>query len=163
MGGAREDMFRPLKRYADFRGRARRREYWLFILLSWLLMAPVIALGLAVGWRPYDASGKFDPLPTGATMIEQIITGALIVIAFALLLPWLAVQVRRLHDTNRSAWLLVWNVVPYLGSLILFIYMVLPGTEGPNRYGTDPTEEVDEWGRIIDPSPKQPKDRFGPA
>ena len=165
LAGALEDMFRPLRRYADFRGRARRREYWLFILLSWLLMGPIVAVGLAVGWWPYDGQGKLDLLPAGATLAEKGITAALIAVALALFIPWLAVQVRRLHDGNRGAWNLIWNAIPWIGSLVLFVLMILPGTEGPNRYGRDPTEEVDEWGRIIEPRrpARDRRDRFGPA
>ena len=143
-------MFRPLRHYADFRGRARRREYWLFILLSWLLVAPVAGVGIALGWHPYDARGMFQLLPPGGgTLLDQGCTAALALVALALLLPWLAVQVRRFHDSNRSGWNLLWNLVPYLGTLVLLFYMVVPGTEGPNRFGRDPTEEVDEWGRVI--------------
>ena len=145
-----EDMFRPLRRYADFRGRARRREYWLFIVLSWLIVGPVLGIGFALGWHPYDAKGEFNPIPpAGGSLLDMGCTAALVVVTLALFLPWLAVQVRRLHDSNRSGWNLLWNFVPYIGWLVLFFYMVVPGTEGPNRYGRDPTEEVDDWGRVI--------------
>jgi len=145
-----EDMLRPLRRYASFRGRARRREYWLFILLTWLIVAPIGAIGIALGWWPFDAKGAFEPLPRGGgTLVDQGVTAALALVTVALLLPLIAVQVRRFHDTNRSAWMLIWNLIPYVGTLVLFVYMVIPGTEGPNRYGADPTEEVDEWGRVI--------------
>ncbi|MES2445318.1 MAG: DUF805 domain-containing protein [Pseudomonadota bacterium] len=145
-----KDMFRPLRHYADFGGRARRREYWLFILLSWLLLAPIAAAGYALGWHPLDASGEVQLLPrTGATMADKATTAALVAAALLLAAPWLAVQTRRFHDTGRSAWMLVWNLVPTIGWLVVFYYMVIPGTEGPNRYGRDPTEEVDDWGRVI--------------
>lgn len=145
-----EDMVRPLRRYATFRGRARRREYWLFILLTWLIFLPIAAIGVALGWWPLDAKGAFEPLPPGGgAMIDKGVTGALLLVTLFLLLPLIAVQVRRFHDTNRSAWMLLWNLLPYVGSLVLLFYMVKPGTEGPNRYGADPTEEVDEWGRVI--------------
>ena len=141
-------MLRPLRRYASFSGRARRREYWLFILLSWLVLAPIGLIGLALGWSPFH-KGAFDPLPPGGgNLVDQGVTVALCVAALALLLPYIAVQVRRFHDTNRPAWMLVWNFIPYVGTLVLLFYMLRPGTEGPNRYGPDPTEEVDEWGRI---------------
>lgn len=143
-------MLRPLRHYADFRGRARRREYWLFILLSWLVMAPIAGVGVALGWQPYDARGEFQPLPPGGgTMLDKSVTAALVLAALALTLPWLAVQVRRFHDRGRSAWMLLWNVVPYIGWLVVLVHMVLPGTEGPNQFGRDPTEEVDDWGRAI--------------
>lgn len=158
-----EDMFRPLRRYADFRGRARRREYWLFILLSWLIVGPVAGIGIALGWHPFDAKGAFQPLPPGGdwTLLDKGCVAALSLVTLALFTPWLAVQVRRLHDSNRGAWNLLWNVVPYIGSLVLFVLMLLPGTEGPNRYGADPTEEVDEWGRVIERG--RLRDRYGPA
>jgi uncharacterized membrane protein YhaH (DUF805 family) len=145
-----EDMFRPLRRYADFRGRARRREYWLFILLSWLVIATLAAAGLLAGWdrTTYESLARFQ-LPPGAGLIDKILIGTILAVLAALLIPTLAVQVRRFHDRGRSAWMLLWTLIPYFGELVIFVHMALPGTEGPNRYGPDPTEQVDEWGRVI--------------
>ena len=61
-----------------------------------------------------------------------------LVVGLALIIPSLAVAVRRLHDTNRSGWWVLIALLPVLGALVLLVFMVLPGTVGPNSYGEDP-------------------------
>jgi uncharacterized membrane protein YhaH (DUF805 family) len=64
------------------------------------------------------------------------------IVLLGLLLPSLAVGVRRLHDTNRSGWWLLISLVPILGGIVCFVFMVLPGTRGPNKYGPDPIDPL---------------------
>jgi uncharacterized membrane protein YhaH (DUF805 family) len=107
-----------LKNYAKFEGRATRSEYWWFVLFYWLvILVPGI---LAVIFR-------VDILTALLGLVE--IVGFL-----GLLVPMLALAIRRLHDTNRSgAWLLI-GLVP-LGGIVLLVFYCLEGTPGPNKYG----------------------------
>ncbi len=119
-------MFQPLRKYADFYGRARRAEYWLFTLLMVLIVIPVAIIGEVA-----EATGQLGP----GTAILFLILG---LIYLGLLIPSIAVTVRRLHDTNRSGWWLLISLIPLIGGLVLFVFTVLDGTPGPNRFGADP-------------------------
>ena len=99
----------PLKKYAEFSGRASRKEYWLFSLWN-LPIAFVLAL---------------------------IALPLYVLYVLGILLPALAVGVRRLHDTNRSAWWLLLYIVPF-GGIAVFVFSCLKGTDGDNDYGPDP-------------------------
>jgi uncharacterized membrane protein YhaH (DUF805 family) len=102
-----------LRKYADFSGRASRSEYWWFILFT--LIVATIAASL-------DASG-----------------GVLVVAWLALVIPSLAVGVRRLHDTERSGWWLLIYFIPLVGWLVLLVFLASRGDSGPNRYGAPPS------------------------
>lgn len=104
-----------MKKYVDFTGRARRKEYWMFFLINF-----VIALALAV----VDAVLGFGLL------------GGLY--ALAVLLPSLAVTVRRLHDTGRSGWWILIGLVPIIGIIVILVFMVLEGQPGDNAFGPNP-------------------------
>lgn len=112
-----------LKKYATFRGRARRREYWILTLVNFLIVLVV--------------AGITEILP-GAEDVLFFILG---VYWFAIILPSLAVSVRRLHDTGRSGWWLLLGIVPFLGIVVL-IFMLLAGNHGENRYGPDPKAPI---------------------
>jgi uncharacterized membrane protein YhaH (DUF805 family) len=123
-------MFEPLRKYAQFTGRARRSEYWMFVLLVIIIEVVYYALMGATGGMPAPGA-----TPSGLGMVLTLIFG---VAMLGLLIPALAVAFRRLHDTNRSAWwLLIW-LIPFLGALVLVVFYLLPGTEGPNKFGPDP-------------------------
>ena len=110
-----------LKNYVTFSGRARRMEYWMFVLFNIL-----ISIGLAV----------FDNIAGLTTSTGQ---GALSsVYGLMVLLPSLAVAVRRLHDIDKSGlWLLI-GFIPCIGGLILLLLFVREGTPGENRFGPNP-------------------------
>lgn len=108
-----------LKRYDVFSGRARRKEYWSFALVNCL-----IAFALAM-----------------ATRIAPSFGVAYILYGLVMIIPSLAVSIRRLHDTNRSGWWLLLAFVPLIGSLILLVVFVQRGNHGQNRYGADPIQE----------------------
>ncbi len=131
-------MFDPLRQYATFRGRSRRKEYWLWQLFLLLLF------GVLTAWL----FGQAGPIPEGATPEEMnallmeapgtTLPVALIALAsLGLFLPSLAVSVRRLHDSDKSGWWLLLNLIP-VGGLVLLIFYLLDGTRGPNRHGPDP-------------------------
>ncbi|MBX3479146.1 MAG: DUF805 domain-containing protein [Caulobacter sp.] len=128
-------MFQPLRKYADFHGRARRTEYWLFFLFRVLLVAAFVIVFIAV----MAATGSLEDGPASDTSSAAggivILLGGLTYLA--LILPNLAVTVRRLHDANMSGWLVLIGLVP-LGGFVLFIFSLLDGTAGPNIYGPNP-------------------------
>lgn len=127
-----EWMLMPYRRYADFSGRSRRKEYWMFVLLSFIVLAVCMALMFAGGMSA-DASGEDAPGPLfwlGVVLMAIWGLGSII--------PSIAVQVRRFHDQDKSGWLVLLGLIPYVGGLIVFIFMCLEGTRGSNRYGNDP-------------------------
>jgi uncharacterized membrane protein YhaH (DUF805 family) len=119
-------MLLPLKRYADFDGRSSRKEYWMFTLLIGLA---TLALALLI-------TANMGPFGMGAVGSMAVVI--LIVGLCGILVPSIAVQVRRFHDQDKSGWFALLNLIPYAGSLIVLVFMLLPGTEGDNQYGPDP-------------------------
>lgn len=107
-----------LKRYADFSGRARRKEYWMFVLFHLLIS---LGVGLIDGI-----------LGTGPTLG--------LVYAVAVFLPGVAVSVRRLHDTGRSGWWLLLVLIPFVGAIVLLVFYFLDSEPGTNKYGPNPKE-----------------------
>lgn len=116
----------PLKRYADFTGRSSRREFWLF--QGAVVVAVIVAFVLIGG----------DLTATGGTVFSALMLFIVGTAMLALVVPLLAVQVRRLHDQDKSGWFVLLNFVPYVGALIVLVLMLLEGTKGENRYGPDP-------------------------
>lgn len=116
-----EDMIAPLKRYAQFTGRASRREYWMFQLFLLLLTLP---LGIIIGLAVYSQS------PAALMLVFALAT----LIWLATIVPLLAVTVRRLHDINQSGWMYLLAFVP-LANVVLLVFMFLPGTPGENQFG----------------------------
>ena len=137
----------PLKKYADFTGRARRKEYWSFVLLYVVIFAAASLIDRFAGLR--GMIGPYGPFT--------------FLVLIALVVPAVAVGVRRLHDTNRSGWWLLAAYGPLIlstllslagtvqptlamillviagaGSILLIVFLVLEGTKGPNAYGPDP-------------------------
>ena len=111
--------------YANFNGRARRKEYWMFTLFYILLVvACTFALALL------DATGS-----QSLTLLVAIISIAAIL---AHVVPSIAVTVRRLHDVGQSGWFLLLAFIPYIGNLIIFVFSVIEGNKGTNKYGPDP-------------------------
>jgi len=110
----------PLRRYADFTGRSRRKEFWLFQLLPVGLLFVSALFGLVIG--------------TDAAF------GLLLLCLLGLLVPQVAVQVRRFHDLGKPGTFALLNLIPYLGALIVLGFMLLPGEPGENQYGDDPLE-----------------------
>jgi uncharacterized membrane protein YhaH (DUF805 family) len=134
-----EYMLLPLKRYADFSGRSRRKEYWMFAL-GYILVAIALAIvGVMLGGFP---SGE----PSGSASAVMILLGLLVV---ALIIPSIAVQVRRFHDQDKSGWFVLINFVPYVGGIIVLVFMCLDGTRGPNRFGPDPKQTAADVGNIF--------------
>lgn len=104
-----------LKKYAVFSGRARRKEYWMFALFATIIYVVFMVLGIATkqSWL------AFIPF-------------------VAFLLPGLAVTARRLHDTGRSGWWILFQIVPIAGPITLFVFSVLDSEPSENKYGPNP-------------------------
>lgn len=125
-------MILPYRRYAEFSGRSRRREYWSFALFYVLVM---IVLNAVFGTNEVTQD-------EGAFVYGSRLVGAGGWIGglfwLASIVPGLAVSVRRLHDQDRTGWLLLLWLIPLLGWFAVFVLMCLEGTRGPNRFGPDP-------------------------
>ncbi len=121
-------MFQPLKKYADFNGRARRSEYWLFTLF--IIIVEIVYFALLGVTGGFSSNG-----PNGAAIA---LMGIFSLFFLGIIIPGLAVSFRRLHDTDRSAWWLLISLIPGVGGLVLLIFTLLPGTNGPNKFGPDP-------------------------
>jgi len=120
-----ESLIDPFRRMFDFRGRSRRRDYWLFV--AWQF--PIFILALILGLNIVPKGSWFDAI-LGAPMVHMAVFG----------LPTLALQVRRLHDSDKGGWWLVVSLLPYLGLGWLILLMAQQGTWGPNRFGPDPRQ-----------------------
>ena len=123
-------MFLPLKRYADFQWRSRRLEYWLFQLGQWILFSllalPLVAVGAATD-------------PGEQTALLNILTIPFAILWLGLVIPNLAVTIRRLHDQDKSGWWLLISFIPF-GGLVLLVFMFIDGTPGENEYGPSPKD-----------------------
>ena len=111
-----------LKKYAVFSGRARRQEFWMYHLFNALISLVLFAIALVVGNAGTILLGLYG---------------------LAVLVPGLAVTWRRLHDTDRSGWWFLIDFIPYVGAVVLIVFLALDGTRGPNRFGPDPKGSVD--------------------
>jgi len=110
----------PFRRYTDFNGRSGRAEYWWFVL------------------------GYF-----GALLILGLLGGFLgILLLLGAVVPSLAVNVRRLHDIDKSGWWIFLGLLPLIGGIIVLVWHCMQGTNGPNRFGSDPL--TDDLAEVFD-------------
>ena len=129
-------MFQPLAKFADFEGRARRSEYWLFALFQFLLGCVFWLIIGVIAAASSQGQGE-APSPAGGASVG-IIAVIFVLLWVALIIPTLAVAVRRMHDIDKSgAWILI-SLVPLVGPIVFLVFTLLDGTMGPNRYGPDP-------------------------
>lgn len=113
-----------LKQYFDFTGRARRKEYWMFALISAIISVVLTLVDMGTGM--YN-----DIYGTGLLST---------VYSLAVLIPSIAVSVRRLHDTDHSGWWLFLLLIPLLGALIILVVMCF-NSKDDNEYGPNPKTE----------------------
>ncbi len=115
-----------LKKYAVFTGRARRKEYWMFYLINIII---AVIIGVIEGMlRLPGLVGKIYP--------------------YAMALPGISVSVRRLHDTNRSGWWFLINLIPVIGSIFFLLFTIEDSAPGENAYGPNPKEEGFEITKV---------------
>ena len=118
------------KNYANFTGRARRAEYWYYVLGNALLIIPFYILGI-VGMSSDNVG--FSSL--GFVVYGLVLLGTII--------PSLAVTVRRLHDLNKSGWYYFIGFIPLIGGIILLVWFFTDGNRFTNNYGNDPKNPND--------------------
>lgn len=122
-------MLMPYKRYFEFSGRSRRKEYWMFQLLVAIVYV-VLSVIMSMG------APTVDPMTgaiSGGGMMMTVGGGLLLLFYLGSLIPIIAVSIRRMHDQDRSGW---WILCPIANIIFLFI----EGTKGPNRFGPDPKD-----------------------
>jgi uncharacterized membrane protein YhaH (DUF805 family) len=113
-----------LKQYADFSGRARRREYWMFILFNMIFAVMAVIIDNIFGFA-----------------IEGLGYGPIYLLyCLAVLLPGLAVSVRRLHDVGKNGWMIFISLIPIIGAIWLLVLLVAAGEQGTNKWGENPKE-----------------------
>lgn len=111
-------MLMPLRRYADFEGRSSRKEFWMFLLFTNLVAAAIFVFGAVVS--------------------PDLGIGLLALGFLGVLVPFIAVQVRRFHDQGKSGWFALFNLIPYVGILVILGFMLIDGTADDNQYGAGP-------------------------
>lgn len=121
-------------KYATFSGRARRAEFWWFALFSFCVLAVLNFIDFGFGGPARWMTGEARPSPVAGLFW------------LAVLLPSLAVTVRRLHDTDRTGWWILIQFIPVIGPLLLIWFLASEGSSGTNRFGPDPLERAGDWG-----------------
>jgi uncharacterized membrane protein YhaH (DUF805 family) len=114
--------FKVLTQYADFKGRARRMEYWMFVLFNMIFALIVMALDNLLGLT-------VEGLPYGYIYFVYVLF---------VFIPNLAVAVRRLHDTGKSGWMILVGLIPLIGAIWLLVLLVTDSKPGTNLYDTNP-------------------------
>ncbi|KAB1069070.1 DUF805 domain-containing protein [Tamlana haliotis] len=124
-----------LNQYADFNGRARRKEYWMFTLFHLIITYGGLAI---LGILAYAIDSPF-------------VIFLVYIYLLATIVPSLALNVRRLHDVNKSGWFILIGLIPFVGPIWLFVLSVTEGDRGSNQYGSDPKalneEEINDIGK----------------
>lgn len=114
--GATVNALAAIGKYADFHSRARRREYWAFMLVNAAILT----------FMAYIEGGIWGPMS--------------VLYIMAIIVPSYAVTVRRLHDIGLSGWWILTGFVPFVGVLVLLVFAIWPGQRGGNRWGRNPGE-----------------------
>ncbi len=122
--------------YANFNGRARRKEYWMFTLFNMLILFGLIAVSVAIS----------------VTSDSPAFLSIYFIYVLATIIPGLAVTVRRLHDSGKSGAYFFVTFIPFIGSFWLLFLLATEGEQGSNAYGADPknitSEEIDQIGQV---------------
>lgn len=134
--------FAVLKKYAVFSGRARRKEYWLYMLFNWIVgfvLGALYCIFLGFGSRP-----RLGSAARSGHVVLVLVGLYFFMLAYlyilATLVPSIAVAVRRLHDIDLSGWWLLLSLIPLLGGLALLVLFVRDGSLGENRFGANPKD-----------------------
>ncbi len=125
------------KNYGNFSGRARRSEYWYFMLAQFLIFIGFVMIGSLIGLI-------FDSPENGFF----IAYGLFVFYLLLMIIPYLAVVVRRLHDTGKSGWYYLVSFIPFIGGIWMLVLMCTEGDYGENDYGSDPKNDFEEMNEI---------------
>ena len=120
-------MFDPLRRFLDFEGRSTRKEFWLFYLFFIVSYIVLSIIDILLDLYSDEAEIGF-------------ISGVYTLIMF---IPLLSVQIRRLHDIDRTGFWILISIIPIIGAIVLLIFMCLEGSEGENRFGPENGQDLD--------------------
>ena len=144
-----EWMIMPFKRYAEFEGRSRRMEYWMFTLFN-IIVYFVLCIPLFLGIAMSGGSSSGDPFENVGAL-GMLSFGLMGLYFLAAIIPGIAVAVRRFHDINVTGWaylgLTLASMIPFIGfiaSIAFLVMMLLPGNQGSNQYGPDPKNPYEE-------------------
>ncbi|WP_342591901.1 DUF805 domain-containing protein [Jiella sonneratiae] len=134
-------LLQPYQRYFQFSGRARRKEYWLYMLLFYVAMFVLAFVDSAIGLggETQTAVDTTNGFSASANAEGGILTG---IWAILNIVPLLSCAVRRLHDTDRTGWWVFITIIPLIGSIWFLVLMCLDGTPGRNRFGPDPKDRL---------------------
>lgn len=119
-------------KYATFSGRASRSEYW-WAYLGYFVIATVLQIFAFVGGIILIDAGELALLPTLIALVGIV----------ALIIPTIAVSVRRMHDTGKSGWMLLILIIPCIGFILWIVWMVEDGQAHDNAYGPVPTNTME--------------------
>ena len=132
-----EYMMMPLKRYFDFSGRSRRKEYWMYVIFYIVvaIVAGILDTALGLG----GSTTSYSEVTEGGASVGFNSRGGILASIWALgnLIPMIALAVRRMHDNDKSGW---WILVPIYNIIVIWF---MEGTRGPNRFGPDPKGAAD--------------------
>ncbi|MBP5369579.1 MAG: DUF805 domain-containing protein [Bacteroidales bacterium] len=118
--------------YFDLEGRARRKEFWMFLLWYFILYIPIYIIAFVLTYI------------TEVAYILPIVVG---IFCLALIAPSFSLVIRRLHDIGKSGWYWLVGLIPFIGGIILLVWYCTEGTIGPNEYGPDP--KAAERGGVV--------------
>lgn len=127
-----------LQKYVDFKGRASRSEYWWVALAFFIITLPSTFVDIAAIVETGEPTLSDPTNLTGYDGIALLLALIYLLIGLATFLPSLALTVRRLHDTGKSAWFLLMVLIPFAGPIILLVFFLLPSDKGDNVYGAPP-------------------------
>ena len=112
------------KKYAEFTGRSRRKEYWMFTLFNVIVLFSLIIISVSIGLEDYAM------LPFGVYLL-------------VIFIPSLALAIRRLHDQGKSGWYILVRCIPFIGGIWYLVLMCTEGDYNANSYGLNPKQPVD--------------------
>ena len=118
--------------YFDLEGRARRKEFWMFLLWYFIFYIPIYIIAIVLTYI------------TEVAYILPIVVG---IFCLAFIAPSFSLVIRRLHDIGKSGWYWLVGLIPFIGGIILLVWYCTEGTIGPNEYGPDP--KAAERGGVV--------------
>ncbi len=129
---AYKEMF---KKYAQFNGRSRRSEYWYAVLMNGIIMMAAYFILMVTILGAVISSREPSVASIGIVILLCLV---LLLYCFAVMVPCIALGVRRLHDTGKSGLYMLFSLIPYAGSIVLIVFMAADSQPGPNQYGPNP-------------------------